>query len=80
MDTKTFDQRYRSKYLCFSLDESVEEAREKYFKKYKEPPQDQFIEMNLLWLGPIPDPLEPTQLASSQLTGPGSHWDQAKMF
>ena len=80
MDTKTFDRRYRCKYLCFSLDETIENARNLFFKKYKEPPQESFIEMGLLWLGPVPDPLAQKQPQSSQLTGPGSPWQQAKMF
>ena len=80
MNTKTFDQRYRAKYLCFSLDEPLEQAKKTFVKKYKQEPEEAFHDMRLLWLGPVPDPRQATQLDSSNISGPGAAFDQLKML
>ena len=80
MDTKTFDQRYRAKYLCFSLDEPIEQAKKTFVKKYKQEPEEAFQDMHLLWLGPVPEPALITWLDSSNISGPGAAFDQLKML
>ena len=58
MDTKTYDQRYRSKYLCFTLDHSIDDAQKTFRRKFKCEAQESFNDMGLLWLGPIPKPAQ----------------------
>lgn len=72
MDTKTYDQRYRGKYLCFTLDETLEAAKATFRRRFKIEPEEHFVEMGLLWLGPIPGPITPGQaLARTPGQAPG---------